>query len=525
MKLVFYNINRYTPHHKNLAAIQRMCACKNIEYEMTDQIERLYKNDYDILISFFVYIPIEKIPPHVKIIYGPQFFSLFEIKNSPLLGKENPEFSKRAVYNSLSKWNRDVIYEFADELCIPCQDFPFSVDTEKFQPRTDIKKAVDCILYVKRRSKELVNSTIDLLRNMGLTYEVCYYGFYKEEDYIQKLHASKFMITLDAHESQGFALEEAMSCNIPLLVMDATTMYDEKDDFINSTYECFRPKNLYATSVPYWSDRCGIKITKQEELASAIENMLASYQTFTPRQYILEELSDSACMNRILDYFGLQTDIFLVTSVIHTGEVPWNYTPTRSLFTPEERFQQSLETIDSIRKYSPFAKILYVEGGKLESTQLEKIQTRCDYVHYLGEDQETKLHCIESNCKGMGDAWLISKGLQYIKENHIYGRNIYKLSGRYRVNENYTMNTISSKIPTFKKVNENSYITFFFSVPYTLLATFEKNITNVMNILRKNPFISIEDALPKSFTELHIVDQIGGEGIIAISPEKALYRV
>ena len=50
-------------------------------------------------------------------------------------------------------------------------------------------------------------------------------------------------------------------------------------------------------------------------------------------------------------------DLVLVTSVINTGKVGWSYTQTRSSYSPEERYNQSLQTIDSIRKYLPGAKM------------------------------------------------------------------------------------------------------------------------------------------------------------------------
>ena len=54
-------------------------------------------------------------------------------------------------------------------------------------------------------------------------------------------------------------------------------------------------------------------------------------------------------------------DLVLITSVINTGKVGWSYTQTRSSYSPEERYNQSLQTIDSIRKYLPGAKIVFLE--------------------------------------------------------------------------------------------------------------------------------------------------------------------
>jgi hypothetical protein len=300
MKLILYIINGH-PHNKNYKAIKRMCSSLEIEFEETTNYERIKLNNYDILMSCHNYVNPADIPTNIKIIMGPQFFVFPE---GSIIGELNAEFSERCVYNILSPWIKSVFLEFVDSFIIPMKELPYSVDTSTFKPlEIPLEKEYDCILYVKRRSNELVNYTISLLNQKGLNYKVFRYGSYNEEEYKNSLQQTKFMLSLDAHESQGFALEEAMSSGVPLLVMDATSMYDEMNNGVNATYEHLRPKKLLATSVPYWSDECGIKITEKSEISDAIDKMLTTYQTFTPRDYIVRTLSDEVCMKRILDYF------------------------------------------------------------------------------------------------------------------------------------------------------------------------------------------------------------------------------
>jgi glycosyltransferase involved in cell wall biosynthesis len=302
MKLVLY-INGEWPHNKNHQALIRMCRSLNIEYEETHDYNRLKTNNYDILISCHSFINPDDIPLPIKIIMGPQFFTF---PSGIIVGSLNTKFAERCIYNTLSPWIKTLYLEFANDLVVPMVPLPFGVDINKFRPECSSNdKKYDCIVYIKRRSNAIVKYTIDQLNNKGLQYIVFKYGSYNETEYLDALRSSKFMITLDAHESQGFALEEAMSSGVPLLVMDAISMYDEMDDGVHSTYQYLRPKNLYATSVPYWSDECGIRITDQNELAGAIDRMLTGYKTYTPRDYIVRTLSDEVCMRRILDYFRL----------------------------------------------------------------------------------------------------------------------------------------------------------------------------------------------------------------------------
>ena len=61
---------------------------------------------------------------------------------------------------------------------------------------------------------------------------------YPEEEYIKYLQESKYGIWLGAHESQGFALEEALAINVPLLVWNVKYMSQE----VRSNY-----KDIFAT--------------------------------------------------------------------------------------------------------------------------------------------------------------------------------------------------------------------------------------------------------------------------------------
>ena len=298
MKIILYN-SLHT-HHKNLKAIYDMCASCNLELEVSSDFNRICQQDYDILMSFNNYVDPASIPQKIKIIYGPQFFVF---PQGELVGPLDEFLAKRCVYNALSLWVAELYRETCPHMRIPVKAFPFAVDLEAFRPSTE-EKTIDCLVYIKRRAQHIINHTLSILQSKRLNYHVINYGSYAEEDYKSLLHKSKFMITLDAHESQGFALEEAMACNVPLLVLDATSMYDEKSDGHNSTYEHMKPLKLNCTSVPYWSDICGIKITDINEMEKAVTIMQESWKIYTPRKYIEETLSSKVCMERILEWYN-----------------------------------------------------------------------------------------------------------------------------------------------------------------------------------------------------------------------------
>jgi hypothetical protein len=210
-------------------------------------------------------------------------------------------------------------------------------------------------------------------------------------------------------------------------------------------------------------------------------------------------------------------DIFIVTSVIRTGQNPWSYFPLRSLFTEEQRFEQTLKTIESIRTYSPTSIILLVEASTTSSQNKQILKQSVDYFYDISEQRETIENCIESNCKGLGDAYIVQKGLEYIQQLNEYQQNqiqnIFKLSGRYCLNSKFHRDHISNSLPTFRKS-----VTILFSIPSSQFDMFLRQIQQTVEFMKTNNMTCIESYLPSLMSEVHYIDEVGVEGYIAIDP-------
>ena len=112
-------------------------------------------------------------------------------------------------------------------------------------------------------------------------------------------------------------------------------------------------------------------------------------------------------------------DFVLITSVINTGKVAWSYTETRSTYSAEERYNQSLQTIDSIRKYLPGAKILFVECSDIPIEYIDTIKSKVEYFVNQYEINEARDVCIKSNNKGLGEATQTKLAVEYIIKNNL----------------------------------------------------------------------------------------------------------
>ena len=97
-------------HPKNIESMGRMCNSLSIQFETTNDRNRLNQHDYDYIWLPNVFVSPDEIPEHIFILYGPHYFVFPD--ESWLDGVRNEKWSKRCVFNVLSDWNYIVHNEF-----------------------------------------------------------------------------------------------------------------------------------------------------------------------------------------------------------------------------------------------------------------------------------------------------------------------------------------------------------------------------------------------------------------------------
>ena len=179
------------------------------------------------------------------------------------------------------------LWEYAGFRACPILPWAVGIDTDKFHPSNTPFAERRVMVYHKQRDAQKLATILDVLHTMKMPYWLVLYEQYSEQEYKELLSKTSFIIWHGMHESQGIALQEAMACNIPILVCDVTSLAQAKVNY------AFAPEvfSFPVTAAPYFNDRCGIKITDLEELRMAIERLIDRFETFQPRQYILQNLS------------------------------------------------------------------------------------------------------------------------------------------------------------------------------------------------------------------------------------------
>jgi hypothetical protein len=176
------------------------------------------------------------------------------------------------------------------------------IDTLTFGSLHNNKNESFVLIYFKNRNKLELDCVVKNLVEKNIPYKIFSYGAYNEFEYLESLRSAKYAIWLSGTESQGFAMMEALSTNLPILILDCLNINDNVLDESIVSRPRF-PKSFYkilASSSPYFDERCGLKINLISEVDQAINEMERRYSQFNPCEYILENHSLTLAAERLV---------------------------------------------------------------------------------------------------------------------------------------------------------------------------------------------------------------------------------
>lgn len=218
----------------------------------------------------------------------------------------------------------------------------------------------------------------------------------------------------------------------------------------------------------------------------------------------------------------MSTPLVFIASIINPTNDPLSYTNTRSVFTSEERFQQTLQSIASVKKYLPSARILFIEGTNISEEQTKIIQESVDYFFNCKDDPFAQQACLHSPNKGFGEAIQSYFAIQYIQSNCINFSKLFKLSGRYSFTEKFNVTLYSDEKFTFyKRASSNplSISTVVYSVPEVLFENYSKAIQSTIETYCQQDRRGYEQVFPAFCNPREEIDEIGVEGLVSVNGE------
>lgn len=228
--------------------------------------------------------------------------------------------------------------------------WPVGIDTDECAPPPLPASDRRVMLYHKQRDAGELHRIERVLTEAGIEYELVVYGHYRQEDYLAALSTTSFIVWHGRHESQGIALQEALSCGVPVLVCDIRTLDEERSEWDYGPVVGRFP----GTAAPFFDERCGIKLTDLRELPDALARMQDGLVGFRSREFVIENLALEKQAREFValwDRWGLdeesgRSEVLLNDRLLSE---PWRHTvasaPRRAIGWTGRRFRGALRRI------------------------------------------------------------------------------------------------------------------------------------------------------------------------------------
>jgi hypothetical protein len=187
-----------------------------------------------------------------------------------------------------SEWVKDLVIKD----CVKLEDrvlcWSAGVDSEYWKPGTKTGQRNKALIYWKTEPEEFCQEVVNVVRQQGIQPLLIKYGAYTIAEYKEKLDQSFVTIFISRSESQGIALAESWSMNVPSLVFDPGEFF-------------FNGRMVYnVSSSPYLTRSTGLTWKDREDLKRIIADKTV-FNDFSPREYVLKRFTDEYSAKQLIN--------------------------------------------------------------------------------------------------------------------------------------------------------------------------------------------------------------------------------
>ena len=172
------------------------------------------------------------------------------------------------------------------------------VESKELMKTKDAKRKDKCLIYFKKRQNEDLEKVLSFLDQKNINYEIFKYGEYKNSELKTAAKESSFGIYMARSETQGFAVQEMMACNLPLYV------WDDKNLNAKILSEYYGGGKFSGTSITYWSDQNGVIVDNFEDFMKNFDFFIDNIDFYKPYKLIEKYLTYEASKKNLIEQFN-----------------------------------------------------------------------------------------------------------------------------------------------------------------------------------------------------------------------------
>ena len=214
----------------------------------------------------------------------------------------------------------------------------------------------------------------------------------------------------------------------------------------------------------------------------------------------------------------IDKNIVLITSKLIVSTNSYSYVNTRSIYTKEQRFLQTINTITSIRKYIPESYIVLIDNSMLNKIEYHVIKQITDYFINITDDNTlnyyTNEHRIRLFAELSQQLCFYDNFLKKIDTTKI--KHFFKISGRYYINNSFNFDNYNNDFNIFKKNtqvrNRDYYYTSFYKLNSNILLEYFEQLNIILSekdSYNENTVSDFEVVVPSKIANKTIMNHLG----------------
>jgi glycosyltransferase involved in cell wall biosynthesis len=202
-----------------------------------------------------------------------------------------------------SEWTVD-FYKGFPELVAKSRVCPCGVDAEVWKP-SGVAKQQSAVIYWKSGDESFCDAVEAIVRQCGLEpirirSRHGEHGIFKPSEYRDALDRCVAAVFLSTFETQGIALAEAWSMDVPAVVWDPQGDAEWRGRSFQSR-----------SSAPFLTPATGVTFRAIDGLEEALRWALTSLTSFQPRAWVLEHMTDAVCADRLYTLIRSSADVLV----------------------------------------------------------------------------------------------------------------------------------------------------------------------------------------------------------------------
>jgi hypothetical protein len=142
------------------------------------------------------------------------------------------------------------------------------------------------LIYLKNKNS-FFEKCINYLITNNIDFRILKYGFFSQKTYYELLRQSRIMIYFSSSESQGIAMQEAWSENVPTLVC-------------KQSFWIYGKRKFKASSSPYLNKNCGYFFKNFNEFIIRF-NKLNNNSKINPKDWLNKKMSQDVSIKNLLE--------------------------------------------------------------------------------------------------------------------------------------------------------------------------------------------------------------------------------